>query len=371
MLLGSDIFIRVHCRSATRESSLAKCNKRGIVTQKVSYDSVSILCQSGAIVADTEAIDRERWVRETVTAFQSLLVNLSGYDTASIPSLDSGCLTSSIFPCQKDGTEPHCLGWATLSEGALFTPQSTTPCPCAHGRNHHLLSMIYVAQELTGEHEPIARYRTFRPAAFRICPTDSGLRTQLMLWLHWGALRNAASTDDTRWLDTLAEVDLKPAQRLTLRWWARMFELNRLCKNSLFTVLTRTGIETLYRNGQMMSLSRLFDQLQLNDQSLVLLHMNGPELGRSTHQSNRLEWFESFLCMMDERGLGLAVHSKHPLFEVQGDSPAGSGRQGFRWRPERPSGANVTSFERLLRRGGWDRMIELLARGDFLLSSML
>jgi hypothetical protein len=339
------------------------------VRQKAHYDAPSIQCQSGTNVSSEPLLKRDRWLDATHSAMQSLAVNIATY-MESLTGCDGWAqLGLEQFPCQKTDAEPRCEGWVRLSQGTLYVPGQVSPCPCSLGRRSLLSPLLSVARELSAELSLTELKMSFQPCAFQRYSHDSGMRSGLMLWLHWAAQRRFHSLIDSGWTSQWDEHNLTHPQRLTLKWWARMTELSQLVQNQVFTVLTRSTLEQLHREGQAVSLHRALSQIPLKEGSLIVLFLNGQELSRSTHQSGRLDWLDAFFSALDERELGLVVLSKHPLFGVQ-DSDSFR-KSGFRWRPHQAIEQSPLPFERLLPRGSWDRFLELLARADHILSQTL
>lgn len=312
-------------------------------------------------------MNRDLWVSETLGALRSLLANFATYNEAPLSHDGWSVLTPDDFPCQKSGADLRCEGWAGLSQTAQFTPGQMTSCPCSRGRHYSVAPLFGAAFELSSDLSPSELKKGFRATAFRCFANDSELRSHLALWLHWAEERNFEHIYDTDWIADLSKLSLTAPQSLTLRWWSRILDLSRLVHNQAFTILTRSTLERLYRQGQSVLLQRALSQLSLKAESLVVLYLNGSELSSSTNQSARLDWLDALFSALDEQGMGLAVLSKHPLFISTSVPSDSSERSAFRWKSARRQSLTPLPFERLLLRGSWDRFLELLARGDHIL----
>ncbi|MEY2987195.1 MAG: hypothetical protein RJB13_716 [Pseudomonadota bacterium] len=316
------------------------------------------------------SLSKERWVGATHNAMQSFAANLGSY-LENLTSLGGWCaIDLTQFPCQKSDASPRCEGWVRLSQNSLFVPSEVSPCPCNIGRRSLVAPLLSVAQELCAELSLTELKKSFHPGAFQRFSHDAELRSGLMMWLHWAARRQFRSSIDSDWISSFSETTLTSSQRQSLKWWARISELSQLIHNQAFTVVTRTAVEHLYRQGQAVSVHRAISQLSLSRESLVVLFLNGPELSRSTNQSSRLDWMDALFSALDESELGLVVLSKHPLFAKNGSTSEFSRRSGFRWKSSQIQEHTQLPFERLLPRGSWDRLLELLARADYRLSKI-
>lgn len=336
--------------------------------QKALYDALSIQCQSGTNVSIETSLGIEQWVLATHNSMRALSANINAYADDWTNPDGWKAIEPRLFPCQKSDSGPRCEGWVLRSQNALFAPSQVSPCPCSLGRSSLMAPLLSVAHELSGEFSTGRIKKSFAPRAFQCLSHDSELRSCLMLWLHWAAQRHFQTFVGSTWISQLSKVSLSISQRQSLKWWARMTELSQLTQNQAFSVVTRRDMEQLYQQGQALSIQRAISQLSLKEESLVVLFLNGQELNRSTNQSSRLDWMEALFSALDEQKVGLVLISKHPLLSQPDSVSDDSLRSGFKWKPSQRQEHSPRPFERLLPRGSWDRLLELLARADYLLA---
>lgn len=316
-------------------------------------------------------LNRDRWVEATHTAMQSLAVNMAAYPDTLTSGEGWSPLGRDRFPCHKNDEGPRCEGWAEVFQPDAFVPGQVRRCPCSYGCSAPVSPLLSVAQELSADLAMGELQKSFRPAAFEILTSDSELRSRLLLWMYWAAQQRFLGLIDPGWLSDIARNRLSPPQRMSLKWWTRVVELSQLTQNQAFTVLTRASVEGLYRQGQTIAIQRAILQLKLPEGSLIVLFLNGHEFNRSTNQSSRLDWMEALFSSLDDQRLGLVLLSKHPLM-AQGDTPHELARRNqYRWSSGRHQEQTPVAFERLLPRGSWDRLLELLARADHALNQLL
>jgi hypothetical protein len=171
-------------------------------------------------------------------------------------------------------------------------------------------------------------------------------------------------------LEDLIEMPLSDPQRQSLRWWARLIELNQLVNNEFVTILTRSSLEKVFLRDGWVGLNKGLEQLRVPTGGMLLLCMNGLPLVPAGQQSGRLEWLDALLSVVDEMKLGVSVLARQPLLEPERKrtDKTSLSFSDYRWQAKSKTPQQGVSFERFLRRGSWDRFIEALARADHLLN---
>jgi hypothetical protein len=314
----------------------------------------------------------ERWMAATAAAMRALCAYFPVREAlSSAGEGERGRLSSKLFPCQKTD-EKLCQGWTFISSELGLGARPAVLCPCARGQSTVLLPLLELASEFSEEfvfpvHQPSAANKSFIQAEHR-----SGFLFHILNWMHWAARAGFSARQEANWIDQFVGLPLAPTQRQALRWWVRLLELNQLMNNQVFTLLTRRGLQELYRQGQMVAVADGIERLGVTENSIIVLCLTGEPLKATGQHSQALAWFESLISCVDDFGLGLCLIATQPLLEAP--SPESSFHRSmnteYRWKVRRQAPEQVQSLERVLRKGSWDRLIESLARGDRLLSAL-
>jgi hypothetical protein len=191
----------------------------------------------------------------------------------------------------------------------------------------------------------------------------------LMRWMWIAAAGGFRPHQQGDWMSELRSCVLEPEQLQTLRWWSRLVELSALVDNERFILMTRTALERQYKLSQVSALQFMFDGLGLRSNPLIVLALNGSELSPAGFHSDRNAWLEAFLSILDERSLGLALVAKQPLMQFERERPSENVTE-YRWRSG-VSRKNVNfGLQDVLKRGAWDRLCEVLARGEIMIAKL-
>lgn len=311
----------------------------------------------------------ERWMVATSAALRALTAYFPVGDVINNSAEGkTGRLLPRLFPCQKTD-EKTCQGWTFVSTKPGLGAQGTALCPCARGQSTVLLPLVELAAEFAEEfvfptHIPPTVTSTFVQAGHR-----SEFLFQILSWMHWAARMGFPARQDTSWIEQFVDMPLETHQRQAMRWWVRLIELNQLTNNQAFSLVTRRGIQDLYRQGQMVAIADGFERLSVNEESLLVLCLTGDALKAPGHHSQALAWFEAFLSCVDDARAGLCLIAAQPLLEDASSEMSFSQNMNkdYRWKVRRQSPGQTQALEHVLRRGTWDRLIEALARGEHIL----
>lgn len=318
-------------------------------------------------MSGSEWSKREHWTTATVEAFESLAKNFPAENIFfGSDAVVWGELTTRCFPCQKSDVSEKCPGWSLGPPPRFAAPGQARPCPCVCGRGLQFGPLLSLASEFAGGNGAASLEVVQLKSSFFHADTRQQLFSLALSWMWMAARMGFAPTQDGGLIEQVRVSDLTVPQRQSLRWWTRLIELNALVQNNIFTVLTQTSLEKVYRQRGVVSLRTLVDNLALDEQQIVVLLFTGDELTPAGFHSEKHAWLDSFLNMVDEGMLALSIASCQPLFSNQ--SPD-SGRISaeFRWKARHRVDGAQFSIQQSLRKGTWDRLCESLARADALL----
>jgi hypothetical protein len=317
-----------------------------------------------------EVKNRARWMSSTSSALAALA---QYFPPPAPPAGAKGTgflgLSAADFPCQKVDTGHRCAGWNWQTLPDSIGRGSATVCPCFRGRMLVLSPLLELAGEFKEVTSCPVEGSSIELSAFAEVVSDVDMRCRILSWMYLVACGEYPEMQSEHDLLGLIEMPLSETQRQSMRWWGRLIELNQLVNNQFVTILTRSAIEKVYNRDGWVGLSKGLDQLKIPSGGLVLLCVNGLPLVSAGQQSGRLDWLEGFLSCVDEKRFGLSVLAKQPLLEPEQRRPekAVTTFSDYRWQSKSKTSLQSGSFERLLRRGTWDRLLEALARADHLI----
>lgn len=315
---------------------------------------------------------RQRWLQSTAHALRMLALNFPANECArTLSSSGWSSLESVYFPCQKSDGGAPCPGWNWTFRPEGMGPFETALCPCVKGRSLLLAPLLELAQVFQTEfqlNDPRLRQRL---SSFALCSNETFMKMELLNLMHLAATHEFPAKCRTDWVAECLEMNLENSQLQALRWWARLVELNQLVDNEVFTILLGSGMEAVYQKGQHVAVGRVFQQIRIPENALVVLALNGHELETVGAHSNRNAWFEAFVTCLDESQLGLVLLARQPLMVSNEVVPRSrmTTESDFRWRSRAHSQDTPPPLEKVLKRGVWDRLVEALARGDYLLTN--
>jgi hypothetical protein len=316
-------------------------------------------------------VEKQRdWMKATRAALLALAENFpaDGWSGQSSGE-ERGVLTPAQFPCQKSDVKQSCGGWSFLDAHRPAAPSRAIRCACMRGRDLNFAPILEASWEIKKAGASFRSSQIHRLNVFHKVESQDEFVDVLMTWMWKAAAGGSRPRQQADWVSELRECRLEPEQLQTLRWWARVIELSALTDNERFTVIMRSAAEGSYKAGHISALRNMLAKTDSESfPEMALLVLNGPELSPAGFHSERNAWFEAFLSVIDELGLGLCLIAKQPLLPVERErqtAPAGE----YRWRSG-VSRKNINfGVQDVLRRGAWDRLCEALARGEALLQN--
>jgi len=328
------------------------------------------------LVVGNPCANHDRWMLSTAGAMGSLVENFPPRESQhGVYEGHWVALKEDRFPCQKSDETLNCPGWVWREAEPSRGPGCAVVCPCLQGKKMLWGPLLSVAQEFKKVSAQSFSARRMKLSAFLQCASDCEIQHALLSWLLHAAVNDFPPVQSGEWVSPFTSFELTMKQRQTLRWWARLVELNQLVHNSAFTVLTRAGVEELYQKGQQARLMDVFDQLQLQEGQCVVLSLSGDQLQPPGSHSERLAWLDALLTIIDDRSLGLSLITRQPLLipEVYENAAKRREQADYRWKARHSAESEraIYSLQSVLRRGAWDRLIEALTRANFLLTKFI
>lgn len=312
---------------------------------------------------------REQWTTATVAALASLAENFptesGGFQQSSAAW---GELTPRNFPCQKSDLSSGCPGWSLGRDARFAAPGMARPCPCVCGRGLKFGPLLALAAEFPDRNPSLLSSMPSITSSFLKVESQLQLRAIALHWMWLAACAGFRPQHEGLAIQQVQTAELSPTQRQTLRWWTRLIELSGLVQNEVFTILTQSALENLYRQRGVVAQQVVFDSLRPEDGQIFVLLLNGNDLTPAGFHSERHAWLDSFLGIVDERQLGLSVVSRQPLLNPE-TGFSGKKSAEFRWKARHQVDGAQFALQQVVRRGAWDRLCESLARGELLMQS--